>query len=219
MPREGFEYSGCPGVDLPNPERLGEFGKLLARRRSERFFALQPLALSALSSLCFAANGVVGSYRASDGTRILQRTAPSAGAMYPLELFIQCNRVEGVEQGIYHYNPVRQHLNRIRRDALNSEFDQACCEQGYSRAAAVTFVFAAEFARNQDKYGDRGYRYVLLDIGHAAENLCLMAANLGLACFTSCGFFDESLSAVLRLDGVHQAPIYLAYIGYRKPDE
>ena len=90
---------------------------------------------------------------------------------------------------------------------------QACCYQQYVHQAAVVVLISGVFQRTKRKYGERGYRYVLLDVGHLGQNIYLACTALGLAVMTTCGFFDEPANELLRLDGIDESMLYVAFIG------
>jgi SagB-type dehydrogenase family enzyme len=184
----------------------------LRRRRSVRDFSPEPLSQESLSLLLWAAQGI------SQRGFMDLRTAPSAGALYPVETYVCAVRVEGLKPGIYHWElPVeRLALVAAREDAAAAAC-AACLEQEMVMAAAATFVWSAVWARSAQKYGDRALRYAYLDAGHLAQNLHLAATGLGLGACMVGAFLDDAMNALIGVDGQEEAVIYAACVG--KPRE
>ncbi len=182
----------------PNKDGLMPLEKAIAGRRSHRDFSSQPLTLEQISQLVWAAQGqdTAGRYR----------TAPSAGATYPLELFV----VSG--EGLFRYLPARHSLEKHSDQDLRAALASAGWEQNFIEEAPLTLVFAAEFARTTRHYGERGIRYVYMEAGHAAQNVHLQAESLGLGSVAVGAFDDASVSKVLSLPD-HLEPIYMVVVG------
>jgi SagB-type dehydrogenase family enzyme len=138
---------------------------------------------------------------------------PSAGALYPAEIYLGVRAVRGLEAGIYHYEVPENSLALLSRGNPADPLHKVCCGQEYARQAAVVVLISAVIERTKRKYGDRGYRYVLLDIGHLGQNLYLACTALGLAIVTTCGFFDDEAADLLGIDGCDEAVFYVAFIG------
>jgi len=156
-------------ITLPPPDCTGRMTleKALARRRSVREFAAQALSEQELSQLLWAAQGITHPDRL--------RTAPSAGALYPLELYVV------IASGFYHYDPKEHKLDLYSEGDLRPALYRASLEQECVREAPAVFAIAAVYGRTERKYGhQRGPRYVHMDAGHAAENMLLQAVTLGL---------------------------------------
>jgi SagB-type dehydrogenase family enzyme len=188
-------------IQLPRPARSGvvSLEEALSQRRSTREFASGPLTERQLSQLLWAAQGMTG----SDGFR----TAPSAGALYPLEIYVV------LPAGFYHYDPVRHRLDRILADDLRPALYRAAVEQQAIREAEAVFVMTAVYERTAQKYGAaRGRRYVHLEAGHAAQNLLLEAVALGLGAVSMGAFHDPEVQKALSLPRNHQ-PLYLIPAG------
>jgi SagB-type dehydrogenase family enzyme len=165
-----------PRIRLPAPEpRPGTLVQAIGIRRSVREYSSTPLALSDLSELLFAGCGVTA--RASGHAL---RTTPSAGALYPLDVYLVVMRVQGLQPGIYRYEPQPHALEVKAQGDFSGELVLACLGQDFLFQAAVVFVLAAVFERTCHKYGDRGYRYIYMEAGHVSQNLYLQAAGLGL---------------------------------------
>jgi len=188
-------------VTLPQPDLKGSIPleQTIAARRSQRDFASKSLTLEQIGQLAWAAQG--------QDVRSRYRTAPSAGATYPLELFVV------TEQGFFHYLPGKHALQRLTDQDLRARLAAAAWGQEFIAAAAVTLVFAAEFARTTGRYGQRGIRYVYMEAGHAAQNVHLQAESLGLGSVAVGAFDDDSVSKVLELPS-HLEPLYMVPVGY-----
>jgi SagB-type dehydrogenase family enzyme len=217
MARAHKRYRRHPSVALPEmaalPANDVAFDEVIERRRSGRRFADEDLPLEDLAKILHQSYGVTGSARLPNGDQQHFRPVPSGGALYPGEIYLGVRRVADLAPGLYHYNVPDHALELLTPgDPSDSLFD-ACCWQPYPREAAVTVFLAGVMQRTKRKYGERGYRYVLLEVGHLAQNLCLASTALGLAVFTSCGFFDDTANRMLRLDGVDEAVLYVAYLG------
>ncbi len=188
-----------PAVSLSKP--LPQF---LARRYSQRDYAVTPLTQTELAALLWAAQGRT--------PRSGSRTAPSAGGLYPLELYCLVGAVSGLESGVYHYRPALHALALHRSGDRRVDLADAALDQDWFVTAPVILVFAAEFERTTRKYGERGVRYVHIEVGHAAQNACLMATALGIGSVTVGAFDDEDVKAVLQLPQ-NEMPLYLLPVG------
>lgn len=189
-------------ITLPKPNQNGQMPleKAIATRRSHREFSPQPLTLQQIGQLAWAAQGQ------EPGKKY--RTAPSAGATYPLELFV----VTG--DGLFQYLPAKHALEKLTDQDLRAVLASAAWGQGFVEEAPVTFIFAAEFSRTTRRYGERGVRYVYMEAGHAAQNVHLQAESLGLGSVAVGAFDDDAVGRVLSLPKILE-PIYMVVVGYR----
>ena len=196
----------APGGALPAPDRAGglPLEQALARRRSVRGYGARPLALAAVSQVLWAVQGTSGS-----GGR---RTAPSAGALYPLELDLVAMRVDGLAAGLYRYLPATHALTGSTTEITASELQRAAMGQQAVAAAAAVVVITAVESRTAGRYGARAGRYVAFEAGAAAQNLALQAAALGLGTVVIGGFDEAAVARVLQLPPGEQ-PIVLMPIG------
>lgn len=188
-------------IALPPPDREGgtTLAAALVRRRSVRAFAARPLAPAELGQLLWAAQGVSD---ARDGAR----TAPSAGALYPLVLYA------ATADGVFRYTVEEHALERVSARDARGDLAAAALGQAEVAGAPCVLVFTAVVTRTTRKYGERGERYVHLEAGHAAQNALLAAAALGLAAYPVGAFEDMRVVQVLRL-GRSEAPLYLVPVG------
>ena len=182
----------------------------VAKRKSIRDFSPEPISQSQLSQILQAAGGI------SD-TSWGYRTVPSAGATYPLEIFVVCgqNSVEEIDAGIYHYNIDSQSLTLHQKGDARLELAGAALAQSFIYQAPVDIVICAEYERTLRRYGSRGERYVHIEIGHAGQNIYLQATALGLATVAVGAFDDEQVAEVLRLDKQYE-PLYIMPVGRPK---
>jgi SagB-type dehydrogenase family enzyme len=194
-------------VSLPEPKRTGEVSVegALAARRSVRSFAGKPLPLPKASQLLWAAQG--RTHPAG------LRTAPSAGALYPLELYLIAGAVSELEQGLYRYDPDRHHLERLRAGDARAQTARAAFHQDWLAEAPAILVLTAIYARTERKYGERATRYVHMEVGHAAENVYLQAVALGLGTTMVGAFDDDALVRALGLPA-QEKPLALLPVGY-----
>ena len=197
-------------IKLPPPRVESGFSieKALQYRRSVRVFSPDPISLADLGQLLWAAQGVTG----TGGLR----TSPSAGATYPIEVYVANGRVTGLPPGLFKYRPPKHDLVRAHEDAHEGDFlhdlSEAAIGQGSVFTAAAVVVLTAVHERTTLVYGKRGIRYVDNEIGHAAENLFLQAVALGLGAVAVGAFDDEAVARVLRLPAAHR-PLYLLPVG------
>lgn len=185
---------------------------VIRHRRSTRDFSGDALTIEELAKLLYFSYGITGSMKA-DGVVQPLRAAPSGGALYPLELYPVAFGVKGLDPGVYHYN-VKSHLLELLGSGDHKEsLYKYVFEQDMMLQASVVILITAMFERNQWKYRERGYRYILLDAGHLAENLYLMATAMNLGCCTIGGFLDDNINGMLDIDGVHESTIYVVVVG------
>jgi len=193
-------------IKLPKPDLTGEqsIEKLLQQRRSVRSYQKSSLNLAEVGQLLWSAQGV-------SSARGL-RTAPSAGALYPLQLYVVVGDVNELSPGIYQYNPEEHSLLKTTNGDLRKSLQEAALDQSCIGDAAIIFVFTAIYRRTTWKYGDRGVRYVHMEVGHAGQNLFLQAEALHLGTVVVGAFNDDEVREVLNLDGDMQ-PLSLMPVG------
>lgn len=173
----------------------------IAKRRSVRSFAPTPLTLEEIGQLAWAAQGL------TDPTRKL-RAAPSAGALYPLEVYFVC------PDGLFHYLPDGHKLERKSDKDVRGALSEAALGQDSVAKAAADVVVAAVYERTAKKYGDRAERYVHIEVGHVGQNIHLQAVALGLGSVSIGAFVDEKVKEVLGLPE-DEAPLYIIPVGHR----
>ena len=199
-------------IQLPKPSFDGKVSveKAIKQRRTIRDFRGGTLSLSHLSQLLWAAQGITDSTMGG-------RAVPSGGALYPLDIYILIgeNGVEKIEGGVYHYSPDEHSVSMISKGDRRREISTASLSQMWMAKAPVIFVITAEYKRITGKYGDRGIRYALIEVGHAGQNLFLEAEALGLGAGIVGAFNDPEVSKVAGLPSKHE-PILIMPVGYKK---
>ena len=199
-----------PVISLAAPRYNSDVSleETLLRRRSTRDYTEQALTLKELSQLLWASQGV------TDPRGL--RTAPSAGALYPLEVLILVGNVEGLEAGLYRYRPQTHSILKVLSGDRRGELAEAALGQKWVGSAAIDIVVTAIHERTTGKYGDRGIRYVHIEVGHAAQNLCLQATALKLGVVTVGAFHDDRVSQILNLPQ-EEKPLYIVSVGRPTP--
>jgi SagB-type dehydrogenase family enzyme len=212
-PGETKAYPAAARLSLPPPEALtASLGEAIAQRLSCRRFAKTALPLTRLSTLLRHGYGLGTSYRVGDW-ETSERPLPSAGACYPLELYLFIRRVEGVEEGTYHYCVRDSALEFLGPAPSPTAVGELFLNQPWLADAQAVVVATAVPSRLLHRYGDRGYRYLLIEAGHLGQNLALVAAATGSASLCLGGFFDDELSRVLGLDPMLEVPLYGVAVG------
>jgi SagB-type dehydrogenase family enzyme len=193
----------------PKPVETTSLDEAIRRRRSIRAFSQKPMALKQLSYLLWASAGI----QRKEGEYEF-RTAPSAGALYPIETYLIANNVNGLENALYHYSINSHALEELEVGDFSMAIARAALEQEMFVRAAATFVWTAIFERSKWKYRQRAYRYVYLDAGHIAQNLALAATSIGLGSCQVGAFFDDEVNKIVGVDGEEESAIYLSVVGY-----
>ena len=193
-------------IELPDPRRVSDTSieEALSNRRSIREYSGDPLTLREVSQLLWAAQGI------TDPRGL--RTAPSAGALYPLEVYVVAGDVVDLSAGVYKYDPHNHELLKVLADDNRAELAGAALNQAWVEEAAIDIVFTAVYERTTVKYGERGVRYVHIEAGHAAQNLCLQATAMDLGIVTVGAFHDEQVKEVLNLPD-DERPLYIIPVG------
>lgn len=205
-------YPDKEKIKLPEPSFKGIIlEEVIRKRRSIRDYADEPLTLSQVSEILFAAQGITGELA---GTYL--RTAPSAGALYPVEIYLIVQNVKGLEKGIYHYNILEHSLEFIKKGDFKNEIFKAGLFQEMFLSAPLILVYTAIFKRTTYKYDDRGYRYIYIEVGHIAQNVALECVSLGLSSCVIGAFFDDMVNKLIGVDGKEEGTIYIQTIGKAK---
>ncbi len=197
-------------ITLPEPRLMGKFSleEVMLRRRSTRVFSSRNITKNQLSQLLWACQGM---------TRGYYRTIPSAGATYPLEIFVLLGEdgVESLDGGVYQYVPKEHFIVHHLPGDLRKGLCSACLEQDFIRRVPLSFVICAEYSRTTASYGERGVRYVHMEVGHLGQNLALQGEALGLRSVMVGAFRDEDVSRVINLP-VELKPLYVVPVGYSR---
>ncbi|MFZ5775017.1 MAG: SagB/ThcOx family dehydrogenase [Thermodesulfobacteriota bacterium] len=206
-------YPEAATVELPRtwPESGPSLPELLQQRRTLRRFGERPLTLHDLALLLWASQGITG-----QAGNYLFRTAPSAGALYPMETYLVSQRVEGLAPGLYHFDVRGFRLEHLGDGPDPEALSNACLEQGFMRNAAVNFLWTAVVRRTMSKYGHRALRYICMDMGHLCQNLLLAAEYLGFGGCPMAAFYDDEVNRLLGVDGEEETALYLASVGAKR---
>ena len=196
-------------IKLPAPCHDGQVSveRALSARRSVRRFQNEPLTQADVSQLLWAAQGV------SDQKGY--RTAPSAGALYPLEIYLVAGRVYDLSAGIYRYETARHALRKIVEGDRRADLCQAALNQHSIASAPIVLLFCTVDERVTNKYGERGLRYIFMELGHAAQNVCLQAAALGLGTVPIGAFHDGKIKKIVKCEP-EEEPLYIMPVGKPK---
>ena len=196
---------------LPKPRLKGEMSleEAIEGRRSERSFKDIALAKEQLSQILWAAQGITD----PDPRRRFFRAAPSAGAQYPLDVYVVVGMVEELDAGVYHYDPHEHSTRLLVGGDLREPLARACVAQMFIADAPISIVITAEYGRITDRYGDRGVRYAHMEVGHVGQNIHLQAEALGLGTVVIGAFMDGEVAEILHLPDRHR-PLYVMPVGY-----
>jgi len=206
-------YGSIPKTKLPPPSFGQDISiwEVMKRRRSVRDFGEEPLSIADLGQILWASQGIT-----QETQGIGLRTAPSAGALYPVETYVVVNNVSELEQGIYHYAVEAQELEQLKKGDFRTPIARAALDQEVAYVANAVFVWTAIFDRSKWKYKQRAYRYVYLDAGHIAQNVALSAVALGLGSCQIAALYDEEANVLLGVDGINESTIYMTAVGKQK---
>ena len=196
-------------LSLPKQVETLSLEEAIKKRRSVRTFSQKPLTEEQLSYLLWASTGIQ-----RKEIRHEFRTAPSAGALYPIETYLITNNVQGLEKALYHYSIKSHLLEELKSGDFSTLIAHAALGEAMFLDAATIFIWTAIFDRSKWKYKQRAYRYVYLDAGHIAQNLALSATSIGLGSCQVGAFYDEEVNKIVGVDGVEESAIYLSVMGY-----
>jgi len=203
-------YPNIRRLALPEPGVFTTMtlDEVLRKRKSIRVYTLEPLQLKELSYLLWAANGL---RCREEGLEF--RTAPSAGALYPIETYLIVGNVADLDPGVYHYTVQKHELEVLKTGNFIKEAIRAGMGQEMIGLAAVTLVWTGVFERTKWKYRQRAYRYVYLDTGHIAENLALASTSLGLGSCQIGALYDDEVNQIVGVDGIEESVLYMSTVG------
>lgn len=202
---QGIEKGGK--MKLPTPRYKSEISveQAIKQRRSIRNYKDTELSLEEVSQLLWAAQGKTSDWGG--------RTAPSAGATYPLIIYLVVGKVKGLDVGVYRYNVDNHELEKIGHKDVRSEVASAAWRQEFIARAPINIIIAANYKNTSDRYGKRGMRYVDNEVGHCGQNIHLQAEALGLGTVVI-GAFQDAL--IMKTLGINEEPRYIMPVGYRK---
>jgi SagB-type dehydrogenase family enzyme len=204
------DYPEAYRISLPKPafEETESLWSILSQRRSRRRYTRKPISIETLAILLWATQGITLSR-----PEYQFRSAPSAGALYPVETYLSIHSVSGLKQGIYHFNVLDFALEEVNAGNFADRLARAALDQAVVGRGAVLFIWTAIVLRSMQKYRNRCIRYIFMDAGHIAENLQLATTATGLGCCPIGAFYDDEINQVLRIDGEEETAIYLAAVG------
>jgi SagB-type dehydrogenase family enzyme len=189
-------------IRFPKPKERGPVSieETLHQRRSVRDYKKASLNLEEVSQLLWSASG----------KNLYRRTAPSAGATYPLEIYLVVGEVEGLEPGVYHYSIPRHDLKKIKEQDIRRRLCRAALEQRMIERAPLTMIIAADYGRTTGHYGQRGVRYVHMEVGHVGQNVSLQAVAMNMGTVMIGAFDDQRVKEILE---IAEEPLYIIPVG------
>lgn len=216
---ESLPYEGYPIISLPstlctttNPVEF-----CISKRTSCRTFSPVSLSLEKLHTILHYSYGVNRPNTDNSEPRPF-RMVPSGGALYPLEILFFASKIDGLDPGLYHYNPTEQHLRYLRKGNDLTQLLTCMIYPDFMKDASAIIFLTALFERSTFKYDERGYRFVLLEAGHVAQNINLMSTGLGVGCLNIGGFYDREVDSYLGLDGIDHSTLYIQAIGHKSEE-
>lgn len=211
-------YPQAKKIKLPPADFKGEnLEQVIKKRRSKRQnepYSENPINLKELSQVLFSAGAITGHYQ-----NLELRAAPSAGALYPIEIYLAVNDVSDLERGIYHYSVKDHSLELIKAGDFRDKVEYAVMNQPGVKEAAAVFIFTAIPGRTTTKYDLRGWRYVYMEVGYISENLYLEAISLGLSTTAMGAFYDDEVNNLLEIDGKGELALHIQILGKRLNDD
>ena len=219
------------------------FEDIIINRRTTREFSGEAITLEQLSKLLYFTYGITFSFKAFgqhggffhapdyeigpkaidvlneyDGYQSF-RAAASGGGLYPLEIYVVVNAVDGLDRGLYHYNVKLHKLELLRKGDQEPAYSELVFNEEWQSRSSVHFAITSIMDRTRFKYLERGYRFINIDLGHAVENLYLTATSCGLGCAAIGGFFDDEVNKFLDVDGQNETTMLLVNVGrHTNPD-
>lgn len=194
-------------IKLPQPETKGttSLEEAISERRSVRNFKREEVTAEELARLLWSAQGITG-------TKSMKRAAPSAGALYPLEVYAVVRDSSDISPAVYHYLPEEHELEAVAEGDLSEELAEAALKQMFIAEAPLSLVITGDYEVTASKYGDMAEQYVHLEAGHAAQNVLLQAESLGLGAVPVGAFNEDGIKERLNLPE-RQTPFYIIPIG------
>ena len=201
-------------LDPPKDVKGVSLYEAICKRRSHREFHDKPLTLEQLSKLLYFSAGVTATVSAYSFGEYVLRAYPTAGALNSVEVYISVRNVEGLEKGLYRYIYTDHSIELLKPGDVNRELYRACLDQEHVRDAPINIALTARIDRTYWKYGDRAYKYVHWDAGHASQNFLLVAESLGMKSCVVGAYFDEEVCKVLGIDCEKELPMLIIPIGF-----
>ena len=218
MPRPVKRYTNVQTVLLPVPTATSEIERTLMARRTSRQFGADAIELPTLSRILAFAAGVQEWISIDGQGEVALKTAPSGGARHPVEVYIVAWNVDGLAPGLYHYASDEHVLEFLRGDIGSKDIPRYFPHSEWYAGCGAVFLFTAVYERDLWRYGySRAYRAPLVEVGHVAQSVCLLATECGLATFVLMGLADTVIEQDLGIDGISESVLYAAGIGSIAP--
>ena len=194
-------------IDLPDPVLKSNVSleEAISKRRSVRSYKDEPVSLAEISQLLWSAQGITEKSRGL-------RAAPSAGATYPLNLYLIVGRAEGVPQGVYRYDVAKHRIVRILEGDVRESLKKASHGQDFLTQGAISILISGIYERTTERYGERGIKYTHYEAGHTAQNLHLQAIPLNLGTVLVGAFKDDEVKKIIPL-APNEEPFYIMPFG------
>ncbi len=194
--------------ELPTPKKIGDLslGEVISSRRTKRDLIEESLSLADIAQILWAGQGI------TDPGKI-KKSAPSAGAIYPFKIYLSAKNVEDLKEGIYKYLP-QEHELKLINEKISEDIEKATFDQSFIKKAAVNLFLVADYKKTTESYGSRGRRYVHMEAGHIAQNICLQTESLSLSTVLVGSFDDEKMAEIFKLE--KEKVVYILSIGKSK---
>lgn len=215
-------YNDVSKIALPDPKKLqhlstAPLSEIIQNRRTCKDFQKnKQITQEQLSYLLYYSYGITHQIKDTRENEHFFRSSPSAGGLFPCEIYILINNVKNINKGIYHYNVKNHYLECLYNGELSEYIETLTAQGDILKECSIVFFITAIFPRTLFKYGNRGYRFIHLDTGHLAQNLMLCSTALGLASFPCGGYLDDRVNHLLGLDGVNETVVYELGVGIPK---
>ncbi|MBC7926558.1 MAG: SagB family peptide dehydrogenase [Bryobacteraceae bacterium] len=212
-------YRDYPKVALPEslPASSKTLDEVVTSRATARQMSGGEIFLPELAKTLYMSYAVTRTNEDNDFPRPF-RTIPSGGALYPLEIYLHASRVHGLDRGLYHFDPEDLNLDVLRTVDESERIANSLFQPELALSAAAILMISAVFVRSTFKYGDRGYRFILIEAGHMVQNAVLVASELGLTATPVGGYLDREMDRYLGLDGITESVVYMLLLGAPEGD-
>jgi len=208
------EVTGLPSAEgLEDTPLSSGLREAVFKRRSVREFSGQPVSLNNIANIISNASSVTMKMVHKTGVEEKRRAAPSGGALYPLELYVASFKVNSLPPGIYHYNVEAHSLELVRAGQFNTELGRAVFFEDMFKTVSAMFIITGVLRRSSIKYGERAYRFMMIEAGHVGQNITLTAVALNLGCVMLGGFCDDDIDEIIGADGASETTLYTAAVG------
>lgn len=207
-------YITSPKIKLDsNPTSNNSLYNTILKRRSVRNFTNKPISLADISKILNMGAGITKQRQIDDKNHHYLRSYPSAGGLYPLEIYPVIFNSNDLELGAYHYDIKNNSLELMESGNHREKISSMTLYPDLTFSSSMTILITAVFPRTTFKYGDRGYRFILMEAGHLAQNFYLICAALNHGCISLGGFIDDDINQFLRIDGLNESIIYVILVG------